>query len=85
MGHHAAPAEVAEDGNDDVEAIERCLERNVLVEVEHAGDYIHCNPDEPLFQIFMCQRPDTDERQGGGESIGYGDGGVGKGGEQPPY
>ena len=83
--HQATPAKVAEDGDDDVKTVERGLEGNVLVEVEHAGDYIHSNPNEPLFQILVSQCPDANEGQGGGESIGDGNGGVGEGGEQPPY
>ena len=77
--HHSAPAEVAEDGDDDVEAVERGFEGYVLVEVEHAGDDVHGNPHEPLFQVLMRQSPDADEGQGCCKGIGNGDGGVGEG------
>ena len=68
--HQSLPLEVAEDGDDDVEAVEAGLEGNVLVEIEHAGDDIDGNPDEPLLQVFPCQRPDAYHAEGCRETVG---------------
>ena len=80
--HQPLPLEVAEDGDDDIDAIEARLEGDILVEIEPAGDHIDDNPDEPLFQIFACQSPDTDDAQGGGEGVEYGDVAVGEARQQ---
>lgn len=81
--HQSLPLEVAEDGDDDVEAVEAGLEGNVLVEIEHAGDDIDGNPDEPLLQVFVRQCPDADEAEGGGEAVGHGYVAVGERHKQP--
>ena len=81
--HHFAPLEIACDGDDDVEGIEGGLEGNVLVEIEYGGDDVDGNPDEPLLQVFVCQRPDADDAEGSGERVGKGDCAVGEGHQEP--
>ena len=81
--HDSAPAEKAEDGNDDVKGVEARLEGQSLVGIECAGDDIDGNPDEPLFQVLMGKRPDAQQTQRGGERVGQRDGGVGERDEQP--
>ncbi len=76
--HHLTPLEVAEDGDDDIQAIETRLEGDVLVKVQPTGDHIHHNPYEPLLQVFPGQGPDAHDAQGGGEGVEDGDGAVGK-------
>ena len=53
--HHPSPLEVAEDGDNDIQPIERGFKRNVFVEIQTTGDYIHDNPHKPLFQILTRQ------------------------------
>lgn len=68
--HLLAPADVACDGDDDIEAIEGGFEGNVFVEVEGTGHHIDGYPDEPLLQILMGQCPDAYDAEGCGKAVG---------------
>ena len=67
--YHLFPLPISSDGDDHVESVEQCLERNSFHHVEVAANGIDDNPEEPLLDIFACQRPETHKAQGIGETV----------------
>ena len=76
--HHPSPLKVAKNSDDDIEPIERSLERDVLVEIQPAGDHIHHNPYKPLLQVLTGQGPDAYDAKGSSKGIKYRNIGVGE-------
>lgn len=71
------PLEVARNGYYYIKSVEECLERNALDDVEIAADSVNDDPEEPLFDVFLCQCPKSDEAKCVGEGIKDRDGAVG--------
>lgn len=61
MGFHMLclrlPLEIARNSDENVEAVEECLEGYALVNIKHTTDYIDNNPEEPLLKVFTRQSP----------------------------
>ena len=83
--HELAPLKPAEDGNDDVKAIEAGLEGNILIEIKATGEHIDDNPNKPLFKILVGEGPNADNAQCGGKAVNHGNSGVGKCSEEPVH
>ena len=79
--NHFFPFQVAENGDYHVKCVKAGFERDIFIEIKGTGDYINGNPDKPLFKVFVCQSPDSDDAQGGGEAVGDRDVAVGEVGE----
>ena len=75
------PFKVAEDGNNDIEAIKPCLEGDALLHIEDRTYHIDHHPEEPLLDVLAGQSPETHKREGVGEGIEHGHGRVGPGNE----
>lgn len=78
------PLAVSHHGDDDVEAIESCLERDALRDIEITAHGIDDDPEHPLLDILPCQCPQAYEAQGISERVHDGHGGVGVVGEDVP-
>lgn len=77
--YHLFPLPISSDGDDHVESVEQCLERNSFHHVEVAANGIDDNPEEPLLDVFASQRPQTHKAQRIGEAVLQGHRGIGKG------
>ena len=77
--YHLFPLPISSDGDDHVESVEQCLERNSFHHVKVAANGIDDNPEEPLLDVFASQRPQTHKAQRIGETVLQGHRGIGKG------
>ena len=63
LGEASPPLKVPCHGDNGIESIESCGERNSFIKVESCQFDVDDNPYPPLFDVFLCQCPQSDEAE----------------------
>lgn len=69
---HPLPLEISRHGDYRVESVEQSLEGYSLVDVEIEAYGIHHNPEHPLLDVFLGERPQSHEAHGIREGVEHG-------------